>query len=437
MNHSILVYSHSASPRLQYVIDFLSQYYGVDFKLTFDEEHFINAPDECKINYSDHSLVAKEIFIQPHQLLFETTARQVKIGCFENTHYKAFFKAEGNMGFDLFAAIFYLLSRYEEYLPHQKDIYGRFAHENSIAFKENFLHLPLINIWLEDYRKLLAEKNSHFSLLISQFKFLPTYDIDMAWSFRNKGLKINFGRIALLLFRGKFTKAAHRMQIVRKRKQDPFDAYEWMDDLHKQFHLYPIYFFLVAKKTGKYDKNISVSHSEFQQLAQSIASKYTVGLHPSWASGNIPSLLAKEKNTLEQITNQTILSSRQHFIRFELPTTYRRLLTLGITNDYSMGYGSINGFRASIATSFYWYDLKKEEKTNLLIHPFCFMDANAFYEQKCSPHSAFQELMQYYNEVKKVNGTMITIWHNSFLGTDEAFAGWREVYQQFVSLTSD
>ena len=53
---------------------------------------------------------------------------------------------------------FFLLSRYEEYLPHSKDQYGLYAHENSIAYKEGFLHQPLINIWLEDFRKLLEKK---------------------------------------------------------------------------------------------------------------------------------------------------------------------------------------------------------------------------------------------------------------------------------------
>jgi len=433
MSHSVLVYSHSASPRLQYVIDFLSQYYGLSFKLIFDEEKFIKANDACKINYGYHRLAEGEIFIHSHVLLFETSVRPVKVECFEKNNYKAFFKAEGDVGFDIFAAIFFLLSRYEEYLPHKRDVYGRYAHENSIAFKEGFLNLPLINIWLEDFRKLLAEKNSQFSILNSQFKFLPTYDIDMAWSFRNKGFKRNFVNIVLLFLKAKFRKAAYRIKVVRRKKQDPFDTYEWMNELHQHFNLHPIYFFLVANETGKYDKNIDVSNSEFQQLVQSIAAKYQIGLHPSWASGDTPSLLTKEKITLEQIINRPVISSRQHFIRFDLPTTYRRLLALGITNDYSMGYGSINGFRASIATKFYWYDLKNEEKTNLQIHPFCVMDANSYYEQKFSQEETLNEVMHYYNVIKSVNGTFITIWHNSFLGTDEEFKGWRELYQQFVS----
>jgi hypothetical protein len=102
--------------------------------------------------------------------------------------------------------------------------------------------------------------------------------------------------------------------------------------------------------------------------------------------------------------------------------------------DYSMGYGSINGFRASVATSFYWYDLKNEIKTPLRIHPFCFMDANAYYEEKKSAAEAFNELMHYHDVIRSVSGKMITIWHNSFLGTDPAFEGWKETYEQFINV---
>ena len=430
---SVLIFSHSITPRLQYITDFLSQYYGLGFRLVSDEERFINAADTCKVNYSYHRLDPNEIFIHSHALLFESFVRQVKVECFEKNGYKAFFKNYGDFGFDVFAAIFYLMTRYEEYLPHQKDMYGRYAHENSVAFKENFLHLPLINIWLEDFKKILIAKDPQLKFRDLKFSFLPTYDIDIAWSFRNKGFKRNFGGILQLLLKGKFRKMVHRVRVVRKKRQDPFDSYQWMDQLHDQFKLHPVYFFLVATEKSKYDKNIDVTNDEFRQLIQSISSKYKIGLHPSWASGDIPSLLTKEKTTLEQISNQDITSSRQHYIRSELPFTYRKLLALGITNDYSMGYGSINGFRASIASSYYWYDLKNEEKTKLLIHPFCFMDANSYYEEKRSPEAALEELMQYYHALKSVNGTMITIWHNNFLGMDQSFSGWKEVYQKFVS----
>ena len=43
--NSVLVFSHSITPRLQYIIDFLSQYYGLSLRLTSDEERFRNATD--------------------------------------------------------------------------------------------------------------------------------------------------------------------------------------------------------------------------------------------------------------------------------------------------------------------------------------------------------------------------------------------------------
>ncbi|MGZ8538785.1 MAG: hypothetical protein ACXWV9_11005, partial [Flavisolibacter sp.] len=208
----------------------------------------------------------------------------------------------------------------------------------------------------------------------------------------------------------------------------------WMDELHSKYNLNPVYFFLVAIEKGKHDKNINVDNAEFRQLIKSIASKYKSGLHPSWASSDNDALLKKEKELLEQITGKEINTARQHFIRMELPDTFHQLLKAGIQHDHSMGYGSINGFRASYANSFKWYDLKNEKQTELTIHPFCFMDANAYYEQKLSAEEALIELMQYYEVIKSVNGTMITLWHNNFLGTAKEFEGWRGAYEKFVAI---
>jgi hypothetical protein len=85
-----------------------------------------------------------------------------------------------------------------------------------------------------------------------------------------------------------------------------------------------------------------------------------------------------------------------------------------------------------VASSFYWYDLKREQATNLLLHPFCFMEANSFFEQKYLPQRAYEEMMQYYHIVKSVNGNLIFIWHNNFLGTHPLFQGWKEVYEAFL-----
>lgn len=430
----MIIFSHTLTPRLQYVVDFLSQYYSTPIRLICDEEKYLANPDPHRINYSYHRLADNEVWIHSHVLLFESTIRPVKIECFDHHGFKAFFKAEGDTGFDLFAGIFYLITRYEEYLPHQKDAYGRYAHQNSLAFKEGFLHLPLINIWLEDFRLQLEERFADLRLPKPAFQLQTTYDIDIAWSYKNKGFKRNAGAIAKLFFSGKWRSMFHRIKVIRGKRQDPFDAYEWMDELHQQKNLAPLYFFLVAEQRSRFDKNIDLKNPDFQNLVKSIAATYKVGIHPSWASGDHSQLIKKEKAWLERTAEQSIKSSRQHYIRFTLPTTYRQLLNAEILDDYSMGYGSINGFRASVATSFLWYDLKNDVKSPLRVHPFCFMDANAHYEEKKTPTEAFKEILQYHDTLKTIGGTMIMIWHNSFLGIDPEFEGWRETYEQFINV---
>ena len=430
----VLIYTHITSPRLQYICRFIfKDLLGTAFTITIDSEEF-KAYDGPKINYSDTSFAGQGLWIRNHGLLFEEVIISQHIVCFKSNNVKAFFKTGvSDHPFDIFAASFYLLTRYEEYLPHEKDTYGRYAHENSLAFKEGFLNLPLINIWVKYLAVSLKKKYSMFNAQFSMFNFVPTYDIDIAYSYKHKGLLRNAGGFLK-------SPSSERLNVLFSGKKDPFDSYDWLDQLHSQYDLHPRYFFLVAEKNVLYDKNILPHKDAMWKLVAQHAKNYTIGLHPSWQSGDDPSLLKKEKEQLEAmcetgltaLSRLTLNNSRQHYIRFDLPKTYQLLIDAGISNDHTMGYGSINGFRASIASPFYWYDLEKEEQTDLRIHPFCFMDANSFYEQNYTAEEAYDEMMYYYQQCKEVNGTLITIWHNNFLGTDKVFTAWKEIYERFV-----
>jgi hypothetical protein len=428
----LLLYSHIISSRLQYIADFIGkEILGEPLGLTTDKKIFIQST-EPKINYSKEKISGDEYWLQAHSLLFEKEIRQQTVKCFDINGQKAFFKTESDFPFDILAAGFYLLSRYEEYLPHEKDMYGRYAHENSLAFREGFLHLPLINLWLQNFKESLKQKFPQLIIHHSPFTFLPTYDIDEAYSYKYKQWWRTIGATLKSGAQRQLSAIIERIEVLRNRKKDPFDSYKWMNQLHQRYNLKPYYFFLVAVKTGKYDKNILPSKKAIQDLIREHSNRYSIGIHPSWQSGDDANKLKFEILKLGHISGKQILSSRQHFIRFTLPHTYRQLIDLGIESDFSMGYGSINGFRASVASPFYWYDLAKEEQTRLLLYPFCFMDANSFFEQKLSPQQALDEMHQYYNIVKSVNGTFISIWHNTFLGTEKLFTGWKEVYEQFI-----
>lgn len=422
----LLVYSDITSSRLQYTCDFIfKEQFGIDYKITIDSESFRNHAG-AKINYSNSRM--EDVYtIQSQSLLFEHDIKEQTINCVDLNNYKAFFKtSDSDFPFDIFAAIFYLLSRYEEYLPHEKDMYGRFAHENSIAFKEGFLNKPVINIWLTDFSSSLKKFFPALTFKTKTFNFLPTYDIDIAYSFKHKGFIRNLGGFIK-------SPSLERLAVLAGLKKDPFDSFDFMDKLHTEFNLNPVYFFLVATSGSLYDKNISPYSNAMWQLIKRHAKKYRSGLHPSWRSNNNFSILLKEKKILETAGKMEVNISRQHYIKMSMPQTYQELIKAGIEADYSMGYGSINGFRASVASTFYWYDLTTEKTTSLQLYPFCYMDANSFYEQDLDAGQALEELQYYLNECKKVNGFFISIFHNNFLGTDKQFTGWKEMYTKFIS----
>lgn len=428
----IILYSSLLSSRLSYIIDFFSKQINDEvIIITKDTELFQNT-DAIRINYSASSITATEIWIQPHILLFEKKIQQHNTECFEWNNLKAFFKTGGDIPFDIFAASFYLLSRYEEYLPHEKDLYGRYAHANSQAYKEGFLRLPLINLWVDEFRKIVQQRFASFTIQHAPFTFLPTYDIDIAYAYRNHSFLKNTIGLSKDLGTADFKSCFKRLFAMIGVGSDPFDTYQWLDELHQKYNLHPYYFFLLAEKRKGYDKNLSPDTNAMQQLIKQHAAKYDVGIHPSWQSGDDINLLKKEISLLENISGDNITGSRQHYIRMTLPDTYRLLIENGITEDYSMGYGSINGFRASVASSFYWYNLEREQQTCLLIRPFCYMEANSFFEQNYTAEQANEELQQYQDVVKSVNGQLITIFHNHFVTAQKEWLPWRNMYADFL-----
>lgn len=427
----MLIYTPHTTTRIEYIFQYFKEKLFTTVDVTNDVELFKAYKNE-KLNYSQKRICNDEFYLQPTGLLTQQTITKQSIECFEWKQSTAFFKTEDDLGFDIFSAIFYLISRFEEYVEYEPDEYGRYAHWNSLAWKERFLNKPVVDIWINEFRNELSNRFPDINYQLSSFNFLPTYDIDIAWRFKNKGFWRNLAAAV-----SKPSTILQRLKVVSGKAKDPFDCYDWLHQFHNINGLKPIYFFLVAKEKGELDKNCSPKKKALQQLIQQRKQMADVGLHPSVLSNTAKELLPNEKNTLQQIINSTITKSRHHYLKFYLPHTYREVIGAGITDEYSMGYGTVNGFRASTSHSFLWYDLEKEDTTSLRIHPFAFMEANSFYELHQTPSQALEELKQLYSEVKNVSGTFVTIFHNQFLGTDDMFKGWREMYEEFIMFTKE
>jgi len=429
----ISIFSHKNSKRLQYILKLIFQeLMGVDFEIITSAEDFA-AKKGIKLQYTP-SRIENGLFICSKDLIFETDIRHQDIQFveFQGTNCPfSIHTQESIMPFDIFAASFYLISRYEEYLPHKKDGHKRFIAKESLAFQKNFLHKPVINIWALALIDKIKEHYPHFSVEQKPYKYIASYDIDIAWSYRNKGITRNIGGSIRDLMQLNTKAFITRWKVLAGKMKDPYDTYELQMKWQKQYNLQPIYFILFGD-LGPFDKNISTSNQKFQSLIKDLRDIALIGIHPSYESNLNKKLLKKEIDKLSETVHADIIRSRQHFLKLNLPSTYRNLLNLGIKHDYSMGYASELGFRASIASSFFFYDLDLDTETKLQIHPFAIMDGSLRDYLKVDPKTAKQMISNIISEIKQVNGQMISLWHNESLSGVDKWQGWVEVYKHLL-----
>src|SRR5690606_18375226 len=108
--------------------------FGIAYMVTEDINEFEDFPGS-KINYSTQRLLSG-FYIRNTGLLQDDSLKRIEVNIGETENVKVLFPSiDCDLGFDLFAGTFYMLSRYEEYLPFTEDRFGRFKAEDSLAFK--------------------------------------------------------------------------------------------------------------------------------------------------------------------------------------------------------------------------------------------------------------------------------------------------------------
>lgn len=421
------------TPRLQYMAAWLGQrLQGMPLPLvTAAADLPLHQP---VINYSQQAPAQLHYQIQPAGLLLETgvAATTVPQGRWQNQHI-IFPTTAGDHPFDVLAAAFYCITRYEEYLPkYEPDEYGRYSHTNSLLFQLGWLKKPIVDEWIQQLITALQVCFPEWQPISTKASTLLSFDVDLAWSYLHKGFWRNVGGTVKSLLRNDRAALQQRLAVLQHKAPDPFDVFAAIQQQHTAAHIPAQYFFLLAQIQKGYDKNISPNSKALQALMRHTATHSAVGLHASWAASLQASVLQQEQNALQHILQQPNQSNRMHYINFRLPQTFRQLLQVGIRQEYSMGYGTINGFRAGTSVPYYWYDLDNECSTELEIHPFGWMDANSIFEQKDAPADAAIELQLMHQRVQQSGGQMITIWHNHLLGLDASGRQWWPVFTTYI-----
>ncbi len=427
----LLIYLPNFTTRAKYVFDLVfDQEFGIQYATTTSQEVF-DAHSNEKITYSS-SKKSTGLFIEAHSLLFENFIKKQSISVEEKFNTKILFanSNECDLGFDIFSAIFFMISRYEEYLPFTPDKHGRFSAAESVASQNNFLQKPIVNIWLQHFKNFLQNKFPSLKIKSSTFNAIVTYDIDVAYKFKGRNFIRNIGSTIKDVVNIDFKNIKNRLDSLLKKQEDPWDVYDYLQEIILQNNLQSVFFFLLGD-SSKNDRNLNYNKPELKSLISKIKAFSEIGIHPSYYSSTHIDKILEEKKRLEKISGKIICKSRQHFLKFNLPVTYNALLSAGITEDYSMGFSDSAGFRAGTCKPFSFYDLKNEKITDLKIYPVTMMEGS-FMKKNISPEKSLTDIFNLMEEVKKVNGTFISIWHNQTISETQEYRQWRTVHDKMV-----
>lgn len=425
----LLIYTFKIAPRFTYIMkQIFTRILGIDIIFTTKVEDFIKHSGP-KITYSKLPL-QNEFFIRSSDLLFEHGIRDFQIQLEEWDGIPCFFNTNdiSAIPYDIFAASFYLLTRYEEYLPYLKDHHGRFPPSESFAFQNEVLKYPLIDIWAFAFLKKLKERFPTIESKERKFKYTSIIDVTTSHCFAHRGVVRGLAGFFLDIGRFKIKRVLQRLSVVLKLIKDPYDNYFELIDWHKELDIKSMFFFQFAEYST-YDKNVSPENNSFKYLIKAVSDYSEVSLSASFSSFNNVDLLKEEKNRLANVINKPVNHVRLRYNRIDAPGTYRNLVEAEFTDDYTMGYTHEIGFKAGTCTPFYFYDVAIDVQQPIKIHPFAVHDYAL--AKVTSEEEALELLEGVYQQVKKVNGHFITIFSNELLGQEHSFS-WLELYKKVI-----
>lgn len=424
------IYSPDVTPRLEYTAGvILNTILGINFEITTDRRKIGGSP---AIIYSNEK-VRDQFVIRPSGLLSAAGIVQTdpRVTCIDGMPV-LFPVEEGTIPFDLFSASFYILSRYEEYLPFSPDAHGRFPGSGSTASRGGFIRMPVVEIWSRYLAAELVKRYPVLTIRHNEYHPLVTVDVDQPFAYRSRGFLRSMGGIVKGLA-GVGARPAERVRTMSGNMTDPYDSFSYMEEKLKKSGTDALFFF-PAGDQGEYDHNPPWRDHDYGEIVRRYDTMFGSGLHPSYRSAGRPKTLKTETERYSAITGHPAEKARQHWLLLTMPDTYRAYREAGITHDYTMGFHDEPGFRAGIARPFPFYDIRAERPTGLMIVPFQVMDGTLRQYMHLQPDATLEVIGSLITATRKVGGLFVSIWHNTSLNEGNGWEGWRRVFEETIAM---
>jgi hypothetical protein len=316
---------------------------------------------------------------------------------------------------DIVASSFFMVSRYEEVILKDRDEYNRFPVIASLAYRENFLDKPIVNEyigllwgWIDSFNLRFKQKklwdNNDFAVClthdideIKRYKFYPPLGIIFRLIRQRK-----FKKIIIILFDYLKTKAY--------LKEDAYhNTFDYIINLEKRHNFNSSFYFMAD------GKEYSLSDLFLRKIILRLKKhNFEVGIHPGFDAFSNYEILKDEKRKLEEILGDKIIGGRQHYLKWEIPESWKAWENAGLEYDTTLGFSGCEGFRCGICHPFKPFDVRNNKVINIWEMPLIVMDGTLF-NHELPLREKEQKLINLLSVIEKHKGVFVFLWHNSYM----------------------
>ncbi len=379
----------------KYIIDVIfKEFLGLEYKLKLGSKDY-----EIKLNNGT------KLIIEDH--FFHNYPKDLEYLKLENIPFKI-------EELDIFAASFFMLTRWEEYVNKNRDSHDRFPATESLAYKQGFLDRPVINEYVEELKEKLLELDSSLELKKRNYQLILTHDVDNLYFWKNikQLLRIVVGDI---LKRKDLALAYNRVReyvlVKTNRQRDPFDTFDGLMDKSESIGVKSRFYFMSGGVT-EYDNRYKIDEIKSLELIEKIKKRgHIIGIHPSYNAYNDKIQFKKELDLLEEAVGQKVIEGREHYLRFEVPITWQVWEDNGMKVDSTCGYADKEGFRCGTGNEFTVFNILTREKLKLKERPLIVMDCSLFDYN----NNSYDEAMKKVRKMTKLTKDFTMLWHNSYI----------------------
>jgi hypothetical protein len=331
------------------------------------------------------------------------------------------------VGVDVLGSAFFMLTRYEEVVVGARDVYGRFPATSSVAYREGFVGAPIVDAYVDLMWSALRRLWPRLERRPRSFRLALTHDVDDPLaSLGRTAPRLARQLAADALIRRDPALAAQRVRSWAALRRgdyrlDPYNTFDFLMDVSERHGIAGAFYFLATEEASTRNGPYTLEHPWARSLIATIHRRgHEIGYHAGFDTYRDAERTGEEFRRLRTAASEIGVSQsrwggRQHYLRWESPTTWANWEQAGLDYDSTVGFADKVGFRVGTCHEFPTFHVRERRTLRLRERPLLVMDRTLFDYMQLSAEAAQDAVLEVARECRRAAGTLTLLWHNSTL----------------------